>query len=209
MTKIKLALLAAASLAPAAANAQNVPAAVIAVVDRGRIAEQCTACVAASGQIRTMVQQAQARAAVLGQPLQTEGQAIQTEIQRVQGLPQGAPRTAAETALRTRAQAFDAKRQSGDQELQRLQQNIQSTQANVLRQINDKLNPIITTVMQQRGANIAIDSDATLAVAKGVDVTDTVLAALNQQLPSVSVTPLPQQPAATAPATAKPAPTGR
>lgn len=206
MTKIKLALFAAASLTPAAAFAQNVPAAVIAVVDRDRILQQCTACVAASGQIQTLVQQGQARATALGQPLQTEGQALQTEAQRVQALPQGAPRTAAETALRTRAQAFDTRRQTADQELQRLQQNIQSVQSNVVRQINEKLNPVITTVMQQRGANIAIDTNATLAVAKGVDVTDAVLAALNQQLPSVSVTPLP---ATAAPATARPAPTGR
>ena len=206
MTKIKFALLAAAVLAPGAAFAQNVPAAVIAVVDRGRIAEQCTACVAASGQIRALIQQGQTRAQTLGQPLATESQAIQAEAQRVQALPAGAPRTAAENTLRQRAQAFEAKRAAGDQEIQRLQQNLQSTQQNVLRQINEKLNPIIAQVMQQRGANIAIDTDATLAVAKGVDVTDTVLAALNQQLPSVSVTPLPQQ---AAPATTAPKPTGR
>ncbi len=206
MTKIKLALLAAASLSPAAAYAQNVPAAVVAVVDRERILQQCTACVAASGQIQTLVQQGQTRAQALGTPLQTEGQALQAEAQRVQALPQGAPRTAAETALRTRAQAFDTRRQTGEQEIQRLQQNIQSVQANVLRQINDKLNPVIATVMQQRGANIAVDTGATLAVAKGVDVTDAVLAALNQQLPSVSVTPLPAQ---AAPAQGRPAPTGR
>ena len=60
--------------------------------------------------------------------------------------------------------------------------------------------------MTQRGANIALDQQQTMAAAKGVDVTDAVLALLNQQLPSVSVTPLP---AAAAPAAAKPAPTGR
>jgi outer membrane protein len=206
MTKFKLALLAAAIAAPAA-QAQNVPAAVIAVVDRDRILAQCTACVAASGQIQTQVQQAQARAQALGAPLQTEGQAIQAEAQRVQALPAGAPRTAAENALRQRAQAFEAKRAAADQELGKLQENIRSIQQNVVRQISEKLNPVVTTVMTQRGANIAIDTDATIAIAKGVDVTDAVLAALNAQLPSVSVTPLPAQ---AAPATTQPAkPVGR
>ena len=50
-----------------------------------------------------------------------------------------------------------------------------------------------TASAQQRGANLAVSKDATLFSATTVDVTDAVLASLNQQLPSVSVTPLPQQ----------------
>jgi hypothetical protein len=48
--------------------------------------------------------------------------------------------------------------------------------------------------MTARGANVALDVQATIARAQALDVTNEVLTALNQQLPSVSVTPLPQQP---------------
>jgi hypothetical protein len=46
--------------------------------------------------------------------------------------------------------------------------------------------------MTARGANLAVDRGATLAAAPALDITSEVLAQLNQQLPSVSVTPLPQ-----------------
>jgi hypothetical protein len=47
-------------------------------------------------------------------------------------------------------------------------------------------------VMASRGAGIVVDRGATLAVSPTLDITNDVLAQLNQQLPSVSVTPLPQ-----------------
>jgi outer membrane protein len=196
MTKIKLALLAAASLAPVAANAQNVPAAVIAVVDTQRILGTCTACAAANTQIQALVTQAQSRAQALSSPLATEEQALQTEATRVRALPEGAAKNTAGQTLQQRVVAFQAKQTAGQAELDRLRTNIESTRQNVIRQISEKLNPIVTQVMTQRGANIAMDQQATLAAAKSVDVTDSVLAALNQQLPSVTVAPLPQAPAA-------------
>jgi hypothetical protein len=44
-----------------------------------------------------------------------------------------------------------------------------------------------------------VDRSATLAVSPTLDITNDVLAQLNQQLPSVNVTPLPQQQQQTAP----------
>ena len=197
MTKIKLALLAAAALAPASAFAQNVPGAVVAVVDTQRILGTCTACVAANTQIQALVAQAQTRATALGTPLQASEQSLQTEANRVRALPDGAAKNTAAAALNQRVQAFQTQQAAGQQEVERLRNNIESTRQNVVRQISEKLNPIISTVMTQRGANIALDQQATLAAARGVDVTDTVLAALNQQLTSVSVTPLPASAATT------------
>jgi outer membrane protein len=187
------AALAATAFVPGMAMAQALPGAIIAVVDTQRIYVECTACKAALSQIQALGNQAQQRSQALSTPLQTESQALQTEANRVRSLPAGAARSAAEKALETRAQSFQTKQQTAQRELQGLEDNIRLVQANVSRQINEKLNPIISQVMQQRGANIAVDQQATLAAAKSVDVTDGVLAALNAQLPSVSVTPLPQQ----------------
>ena len=205
MTKFKLALLAAATLSPATAFAQNVPGAVVAVVDTQRILGTCTACASANTQIQALVAQAQTRATALGTPLQAQEQALQTEANRVRALPDGAAKNTAAATLNQRVQAYQAQQGAGQQEVERLRNNIESTRQNVIRQISEKLNPIISTVMTQRGANVALDQQATLAAARGVDITDGVLAALNQQLTSVSVTPLPQ---AAAPAQ-RPAPSGR
>ena len=194
MNKIAIgAALAALSLAmPGTALAQRAPAATIVVVDTDRIYRDCNACRAAQAQLQSQVNSAQQRAQALGQPIQTEGQSIE-QAARAAANQQGAARTAAETALQQRITALQGRQNSANQELQRLEQNIQSTRANVLRQINARLNPIISQVMNSRGANLALETGSTLAHAPTVDVTAEVLAALNQQLPSVSVTPLPQQ----------------
>ena len=200
MKKIVLgAALAALSLSmPGIAVAQRAPGAVIVIVDTERVYRECTACRAAQTQLQAQVTSAQQRAQALGQPLQTEAQSIEQAAAALRN-QSGAARTTAETALQQRVNALQARQTTANQELARLEQNIQSTRANVVRQINERLNPIITQVMTQRNANLALDVGATLARANGLDVTDAVMTALNQQLPSVSVTPLPagQQPAAT------------
>jgi outer membrane protein len=188
MTKLYFgaALAALAAALPAAAPAQRLSPAVVAVVDIGRVSTECTACRAAAQQLQTQVQQLQQRAQQLQQPLQTEGQALQTALQALNGRQPDA-------ALQQRITAFQTRENSANQELSQAQQRLQSTQANVNRQISERLRPILNTVLQQRGATVILDKGGTLASAANVDVTNDVLAQLNQQLPSVSVTPLPQQ----------------
>ncbi len=189
------AALAALSLAvPGAVSAQRVANAQIVIVDTDRIYRECGACRTAQTALQGMITSARTRAQQLGQPLQTEAQSIEQAAAALRN-QSGAARTAAETALNNRAQAFQTKQTAAQQELARLEQNIQSTQANVLRQGNARLNPIFTQVMNAHNANIALDVNATLARSNALDVTTEVLTALNAALPSVSVTPLPQQPA--------------
>jgi len=188
---------------PGAATAQRVAPAVIVVVDTDRIYRECTACRAAQTQLQSQVSALQARAALLGQPIQTELQSLQAAAAAARA-QSGAARTTAEAALQTRAQALQTRQDSANQELQRSEQTLQSTRANVLRQINERLNPIVSQVMTARNANIALDTNATLARSSALDVTNDVLAALNQQLPSVSVVPLPAPPATTPPPATRP-----
>jgi Skp family chaperone for outer membrane proteins len=198
------AAMAALSLAlPGVAQAQKAPGAVIVVVDTDRVYRECTACKAAQTQLQGLVTAARTRATTLGQPLQTEAQSIEQAGAALRNQT-GAARSAAETALNTRMQAFQQKQTAAQQEVARLEQNIQSTQQNVLRQINVRLNPVISQVMTARGANVAVDTNATLARSGSLDVTAEVLTALNAALPSVSVTPLPQ-----AQQPAQPQPQGR
>jgi len=188
---LTFAALAASSLAvPAAAQAQRAPAATIVVVDSSRIYRECTACRTAQASLQSQANALQTRQQTLAGQLRTEGQAIQAAITALGSAEPGA-------ALRTRIQAFQTRERQANEELQRSQTNLQAIQQNVLRQINVRLGPAVNQVMVQRGANIAVDVDATLAHSQGTEVTDAVLAALNATLTSVSVTAPPAQPAQT------------
>ena len=194
MKKLMIGAAVALTLAlPATASAQRAPNAQIVVVDTDRIYRECNACRAAQTQLQGLGNQFQQRAQALGQPIETEVQSIQQAAAAARSQT-GAARTTAEQQLQQRAQRLDQQRTAAQQELGRMEQNIRSTQAHVIQQINQRLNPIISQVMQQRGANLAVDVSATLAHAPALNVTDAVLQQLNAQLPSVQVTPLPQQP---------------
>lgn len=187
-TSIKAAMAALVLLAPVAASAQRLSPAVVAVVDTDRILRECTACRAAQATLQGQVQQLQTRQQQLAAPLQTEAQSLQTAVGALQGKQPDA-------ALQARIQSLQTRQQSANQELGRQEQTLRSTQQHVVQQINTRLGPIINGQLATTGATIIVDRGAALAVAPAIDITNAVLAQLNQQLPSVSVTPLPQQPA--------------
>ena len=144
------------------------------------------ACTAARTQLQSQATALQTRQKTLTDQLRPEGQQLETAVNALNGKQPDA-------ALQARIKAFQDKERAANAELQQGQQRLQSTQANVLRQVNERLNPIINQAMTARGANIAVDVDATLAHSQTVNITADVLARLNSALPSVSVTPLPQQ----------------
>lgn len=175
----KKALLAACGLAFASpALAQKAPPAVVVVINSERVYSDCNACKAANTQLQQQVTTLQSRAQQLGQPLQTEADAIRT----------AAGGKAPDAALQTRINELQKKQTAAQQELGNSEQTIQRNRAYVFQQINTALNPIIQRVMAARGANFAVDVQATLAIGPGVDVTDEVLTQLNTALPSVNVT---------------------
>jgi outer membrane protein len=180
-TLLLSAAVAAALITPAAASAQAIPGAQVAVVDLEKVTSECTACKAAAATLRSQVTSLQNREKALAAPLETEQKSIQTAIDALQGKEPDA-------ALQARIKAFDAKRQQGAQEMARQQQQIQRNQAYISQQIQAKLGPIYQQVMQKRGANLMVEMGATLATSAGLDVTNDVVTALNAQLPSVQTT---------------------
>ena len=175
------AALAASMLVSGGAYAQAMPAAVVAVVDLQRVESECTACRAAITSLRGQQAAEESREKALAAPLQSEGQTIQTAVNALNGKQPDA-------ALKAKAQAWDGKRQQAEQEAQRGREQLQRNAEYVQQQIQTKLNPIYTQVMQRRGANILVEQRTTLATASAVDVTNDVLTALNASLPSVSTT---------------------
>ena len=184
---ILLAMLAASTIAvPATVSAQRLPATVVAVVDTSKIYSDCTACAAARTQLQSQATGLQTRQKALSDQLRPEAQQLEAAVNALNGKQPDA-------ALQARIKAFQDKERAANTELQTGQQRLQSMQANVLRQVNERLNPIINQAMTARGANIAVDVDATLAHNQTLNITADVLARLNAALPSVSVAPLPQQ----------------
>ncbi|WP_129794610.1 OmpH family outer membrane protein [Sphingosinicella sp. CPCC 101087] len=182
---------AAAALAfalPVAAPAQQLPPAVVGVVDTDRIMRECTVCAAANTQLQQQLQQLQQRADALRTPIQTEGQAIETALR---ALPQGQQPDA---ALTQRITAFQTQQQTAQQEIGTRQQQVERNVAFVRQQIGQRIEPAIQQVMQQRGATIVVDAGATLAIAQSVDITPAVLAVVNQNTTPLNVNaPPPQQ----------------
>ena len=191
MTKFLIAALSASAiLAPSAALAQARGG--IVVVDTDRILSECTACRAATATLNSQTTTLRTRAQTLQTQLQTEGQPIQTAVNALNGKQPDA-------ALQARITAFQTKQRNAEQELATGQRNLQSTQAHVSQQLSTRLLPIIEQSRARRGAAIAVAKSGLLASDTAVDITGEVLTALNQQVPAVSVTPLPQQPQSTTP----------
>ncbi len=187
-TLLVSAAFAAALLAPSAASAQAVPAAVVAVVDLDRVTSQCSACKTASAALKSQVSSFESRRNSLATSLQTEQKSIQTAVDALNGKEPDA-------ALQARIKTFQTKAQSSEQELAGQQTQIQRNQAYIQKQIQDKLNPIYQQVMTRRGANLLMEVGATLATSTSVDVTNDVLSALNSALPTLGTTaPAQQQP---------------
>ncbi|HEV8407675.1 MAG TPA: OmpH family outer membrane protein [Sphingomicrobium sp.] len=171
----------AAILAPSAASAQSIPPAIVAVVDLSRVEAECNACKTAAAALKGQVSSFETRRQTLASSLQTEQKSIQTSIDALKGKEPDA-------ALQARVKAFQAKAQTSEQELAGQQAQIERNQQYIQKQIQDKLSPIYTQVMQRRGANLLVEVGATLATAQSVDVTGDVLASLNSSLPSLITT---------------------
>lgn len=183
-TLITAAIAATAIALPAAAQAQQRGG--ILIVDTERVASDCTACKAAGTQLQQRENQLRTRAQQLQQQLQTEGKPIQDAIEALKGKQPDA-------ALQQRITAFQTKERSAQQELGNSQRTLQSTAAHVNQQIGTRLLTVVEQVRARRGAGVVLAKSGTIASDNAIDVTGEVLTALNQQLPAVSVTPLPQQ----------------
>lgn len=172
---------AASALVPAAAHAQAIPGAVVAVVDLDKVSTDCNACRTAKAALQAQVTGLQNHEKALAGPIQAEQKSIQAEVNALKGKEPDA-------ALKARVQAWQTKAQQADQELTRQKEQIQANGQYVQKQIADKLGPIYSQVMQRRGANLMVEIGQTLASGATLDVTNDVLTALNSALPSIAAT---------------------
>jgi outer membrane protein len=205
------AIAALAVAAPAALQAQPLPAPVIAVVNIGQIAETCTTCAAANTQLQAQGTALQGRAQQLSAQLDAETRALQP---LVNAIPAGGQPDA---ALAARLQAYQAAQQNADREISAGRERLQRNVNFVEQQIGQRIRPAITTVMQQRGASIVFDRRSMIDASPALDITPAVLAIVNQNtapLGTEAPAPAPAAaapgaPAPTAPPANRPRPQGR
>ena len=180
MNKILLsAALATSFFAPVAAQAQAIPAAVVAVTDLDRVTSECNACKTATAALRSQATAIQAREKALADPLAADQKSIQTAIDALGGREPDA-------ALKARVTQWQTRQQNAATELQRSQAQLQRNQQYIQQQIAQKLGPIYQQIMQRRGANIMLEAGSTLATANAIDVTTDVLTALNAAMPTLA-----------------------
>jgi Skp family chaperone for outer membrane proteins len=180
---VLLAAIATATAIPSAVQAQARGG--VLIVDTDQIMSTCTACKAAATQLQQKQNTLRSRAQTLQQQLQTEGKPLSDQFQALNGKQPDA-------ALQAKITAYQTKEKNAQDELARSERELQSTASHVQQQIGLRLVQVVEQVRARRGAQIAVAKDATIANDSSIDVTTEVLAALNQQLPSVSVTPMPQ-----------------
>lgn len=185
MRKLLLAI-AATSAALAVAGSANAQSATVLTVDTDRILAECTACRAAATNIQGQITSARQRAQTLESQLRTEATALETQVKALNGRQPDA-------ALQQKITAFQTKQSQARTELGNRERQIESIQAHVQQQIGTRVVQISEQVRARRQAAVVMAKGSLMAVDARSDVTGEVLAALNQQLPSVSVTPLPQQ----------------
>jgi Skp family chaperone for outer membrane proteins len=181
------ALILATAVVPAAAQQLSPP--VVVIVDMDRVVNESAAGKQAGTELQAKAQSLQTRRTTLAGQLQSEAQAIQQGQQN---------KTLAGPALEQRIKAFQDKENTANQELARGQEDIGRSRQFVIQQITTAADPIITQVMRERGASIAMQKGATLQHTASLEVTTDVITRLNTSLPRVSVTP-PAQPAPAAP----------
>lgn len=195
------AAVAALSLAvPMAAQAQQLPAAAVAIVDSQRILQECTACTAASQQLQQQRQAIETRAQQLGlmatapntpAALELEGQAIQNAAN---ALPAGQQPDA---ALQQRFQTYQTNLQNAQREIAGREEQWRRNQNFVLQQIQQRVAPAVQQVAGQRGATVVLDAGNIAWHNPAIDITPAVVATVNQNTAPLNVNaPAGQQPAA-------------
>ena len=111
--------------------------------------------------------------------LQPEQTAIETEMRAIQALAAGAPRQQRETALRTRAQNFQTRRDQRARELQ-------ATENRQLQVLSGHLRAAIDQVYGARNCGVLLQRGAVVAFNPALDITPQVVQGLNTRIQTIT-----------------------
>ncbi|MFZ4689753.1 MAG: OmpH family outer membrane protein [Polymorphobacter sp.] len=189
LLSLALATVAPLALVATPVAAQTLPPAVIVIVNLEQVYQDSAAGKTAQTELKTRLDAIQARLASLRTSFGAEEQAL------AKSQPAQTATPAVITAWQTKAKDYQTRKTQAEAELQKRDQDFQASRQYVLKQINDGAQPIITQIMKERGASIALIEGATLQHSASIDITTDVVARLDKSLPRVSST-APAAPAA-------------
>ena len=173
---------AAAIAAPLALAAPA--AAEVATADLNAAVDQSSAMKAAAQQIQTTYKAQIDAFNARQQALQGQLQPLAQELQTLQANSATAPAT-----LQTKAQAFQQRRDAAQKELAGLSAAFQRPLAYAQEQVVDKLDEAVKAAMTAKNVTILLRPDAVFTALPAGDLTPDIIAQLNNQVKTVSVTP--------------------
>lgn len=166
----------AAFTAPAPAQAQDFEPAVIAFVDMDRVLQTSEAGKSIQAQLEAQRQSFGSEAVTLQQQLRS----AEEELRRQQAI--------------LSQEAFQAQVRDFEQEAVQTQRRVQTKQAAIQQGFNNALNQLVAVVQQvtaelaeERGIELVLTRTQLLLASKELDLTDPVLARVNERLPDVKV----------------------
>ena len=161
---------------PPQATAQQLPPAVIAVVDVQFILQKSTGAASVRAQVDKIRTEYQEQVNVQDQELRKQEQ----ELKRQQSL-------LAPKAFNTKRREFQRRVADVQREVQQRLRKLDRMRAQGLKGIEQALRPIIIDLSKERGFNVVLASTQLVFAAKTLDITQTVLERLNQTLPTVNL----------------------
>jgi outer membrane protein len=172
-----LAFTALPALAAPPAPPPALPAPKILVINRGQILQFSKVGQDIARQVQGYANQAKADMTAQSRALQAEGQALQQQVAIL-----------APDAKQKKIDAFQAKEQALQINAQRKEAQIQGGLDEAQRTVAGVLEPILNSLMQQRGANLILDKSAVVfANSAAFDITQAAIEQLNQKISSLKV----------------------
>lgn len=170
--------LAAALLAATSATAQ------VATADLQGAVDQSAAMTTARQQIQTTYK-AQIDAANARQTaLQTQLQPLVTEFQTLRSNP-----ATPQATLQAKATVIQQRQEAAQRELQTLATPFQRPNAYAQEQVAAKLETAVRAAMQAKNVTLLVKPDSVMVAQPAADITNDVVAQLNSQVKTVSITP--------------------
>ena len=163
---------------PFQSSAQQLSAAVIAVVDVQFILQKATAATSVRDQVNKIRTEYQEQVNQQDQELRKQEQ----ELKRQQSI-------LAPQAFNEKRQEFQTRVAGVQRQVQERLRKLDQMRAQGLKGIERALRPIIIDLSKERGFNVVLASTQLVFASKALDITQTVLERLNQTLPTVNLTP--------------------
>jgi Skp family chaperone for outer membrane proteins len=172
-----------AAFAQAAAPAPAAPAAAAATVTHGpALAGVCVISLDGAIGTSTVGKYVQTRLQQIATQVQSELKAEETGIQNEAKTLDGQRATLDQNTLETRASALQVKANAFQRKAQQRERELQATQQKALGRVGQELDPIIRQVYQQRQCSALLTRDALVLANPAMDITQTVVTALNGKI---------------------------